>query len=85
VLVEAKTEAEKQPGANKLAERRREAVVQQLSQNRVKDAAERTQISPLAGEWYPRVLQVVRVLVFAPLALFLVLQALVILARPAAK
>jgi hypothetical protein len=69
----------------RLSERRRDAVVAVLSKEGVKGAAERTQIGPVVGEWYPFVLQIVRVLAFLPLALFLLLQALVFLARPASK
>ena len=43
------------------------------------------QVVPIVGEWYPPVLRVVRVLAFAPLALFLVLQLFVFLTRPAAR
>jgi predicted dehydrogenase len=74
-------------GANgrRLSQRRRDAVVALLTKEGVKGAAERTQIGPVSGEWYPHVLQIVRVLAFLPLALFLILQALVFLARPATK
>jgi len=68
-----------------LAERRRDAVVAALAKDGVKGAAERTQIGPVVGEWYPLALQVVRVLAFLPLGIFLILQALVFLARPATK
>lgn len=74
-------------GANgrRLSQRRRDAVVALLTKEGVKGAVERTQIGPVSGEWYPHVLQIVRVLAFLPLALFLILQALVFLARPATK
>jgi predicted dehydrogenase len=75
----------KAPGARRLSERRRDAVVALLSKEGIKGAAERTQIGPVVGEWYPQVLQIVRVLAFLPLALFLILQMLVFLARPATK
>lgn len=75
----------KGPDGRRLSERRRDAVVALLSKEGVKGGAERTQIGPVVGEWYPRALQIVRVLAFLPLALFLVLQALVFLARPATK
>jgi predicted dehydrogenase len=68
-----------------LAERRRDAVVIALTKEGVKGAVERTQIGPVVGEWYPFALQVVRVLAFLPLGIFLILQALVFLARPATK
>jgi hypothetical protein len=69
----------------RLSERRRDAVVAELTKLGAKDAAARTQIGPIVGEWYPQMLRVVRILVFAPLALFLALQALVLLTRPAVK
>ena len=69
----------------RLSERRRDAVIAQLKKEGVKDAAERTQIGPIVGEWYPHVLQFVRVLAFLPLGLFLILQAFVFLTRPATK
>jgi len=75
----------KGPGGRQLSERRRDAVVAVLKKEGAKEAAERTQIGPVVGEWYPHVLQVVRILAFAPLALFLALQVLVFLARPATK
>jgi predicted dehydrogenase len=69
----------------RLAERRRDAVVAGLTKDGIVGAAERTQVAPVVGEWYPIALQVVRVLAFLPLAIFLILQALVFLARPATK
>jgi hypothetical protein len=68
-----------------LAERRRDAVVAVLAKGGAKGAAERTQIGPVIGEWYPVALEIVRVLAFLPLGVFLVLQVLVVLARPATK
>jgi predicted dehydrogenase len=68
-----------------LAERRRDAVVAALMKDGVKTAAERTQIGPVVGEWYPFALEVVRVLAFLPLGIFLILQIFVFLARPATK
>jgi predicted dehydrogenase len=75
----------KGPGGRQLSERRRDAVVAVLKEEGAKEVAERTQIGPVVGEWYPQVLQVVRILAFAPLALFLALQVLVFLTRPATK
>ena len=42
-----------------LAERRRDAVVAALKKDGVKGAAERTQIGPVVGEWYPFALEFV--------------------------
>jgi len=68
-----------------LNQKRRDAVVDALKKEGAADAGERTQVVPIVGEWYPQVLRVVRVLAFAPLALFLVLQLFVFLTRPGAR
>jgi hypothetical protein len=81
VLIEPTSAAEDRA----LNEKRRDAVVEALKKQGVDDAAQRTQVVPTVGEWYPHALRVVRVLVFAPLALFLVLQFFVFLTRPAAR
>jgi predicted dehydrogenase len=73
-----------QPGAADLDRRRRDAVVNALKQDGEQDAGERTQVGPIVGEWYPHLLRIVRVLAFAPLALFLLLQAMLFLTRPSA-
>jgi hypothetical protein len=81
VLIEAVTAAEDRA----LNQKRRDAVVDALKRQNVDDAAQRTQVAAIVGEWYPQTLRVVRVLVFAPLALFLVLQFFVFLTRPGAR
>jgi hypothetical protein len=68
-----------------LNQKRHDFVVDVLKKQGVEDAAQRTQVTSIVGEWYPQALRVVRVLVFAPLALFLVLQFFVFLTRPAAR
>jgi hypothetical protein len=68
-----------------LNEKRHDVVVDALKKQGVDDAAQRTQVVPIVGEWYPQALRFVRVLVFAPLALFLVLQFFVFLTRPGAR
>jgi hypothetical protein len=73
------------PADRKLDERRRDSVVAELKKTGTADAAERTQTGLVVGEWYPQLLRVVRILVFAPLALFLALQLFILLARPGAK
>jgi hypothetical protein len=80
VLVEQSSGA----GAVDLDRRRRDAVIAELKLDGEKDAAERTQTGPVVGEWYPQLLRVVRVLAFAPLAIFLLLQAMLFLTRPPA-
>jgi len=67
-----------------LNEKRHDVVVDTLKKQGVDDAAQRTQVVPVVGEWYPQALRFVRVLVFAPLGLFLVLQFFVFLTRPGA-
>lgn len=68
-----------------LNDKRRDVVVAALKKQGIDDAAQRTQVAPIVGEWYPQALRFVRVLVFAPLALFLALQFFVFLTRPAAR
>jgi hypothetical protein len=68
-----------------LNQKRRDAVVGELKRRGIDDAAQRTQVVPIVGEWYPQALRVVRVLVFAPLGLFLVLQFFVFITRPGAR
>jgi hypothetical protein len=68
-----------------LNQKRKDFVIDVLKKQGVDDAAQRTQVTPIVGEWYPQALRVVRVLVFAPLALFLVLQFFVFLTRPAVR
>jgi predicted dehydrogenase len=68
-----------------LNQKRHDAVVTELKRRGIDDAAQRTQVVPIVGEWYPQALRVVRVLVFAPLALFLVLQFFVFITRPGAR
>ena len=68
-----------------LNQKRRDFVIDVLKKQGVDDAAQRTQVTPIVGEWYPQALRIVRVLVFAPLAPFLVLQFFVFLTRPAVR
>jgi hypothetical protein len=68
-----------------LNQKRQDVVVDAIKKHGVDDAAQRTQVVPIVGQWYPQALRIVRVLVFAPLGLFLVLQVLVFLTRPAAR
>ena len=81
VLIEQSSPSDDRP----LDQRRRDFVIDAIKKDGGGDATERTQIAPIVGEWYPQALRVVRILVFAPLALFLVLQALVFLTRPSAR
>jgi predicted dehydrogenase len=81
VLIEP-TAAADDPALN---QKRRDVVIDALKKQGVDDAAQRTQIVPIVGEWYPQALRILRVLVFAPLALFLVLQFFVFLTRPGAR
>ncbi|HET6328749.1 MAG TPA: hypothetical protein VFG04_28960 [Planctomycetaceae bacterium] len=81
VLVEPTTAADDRA----LNQKRRDSVVDALKKHGVDDAAQRTQVTPIVGEWYPQALRVLRVAVFAPLALFLALQFFVLLTRPGAR
>jgi predicted dehydrogenase len=73
------------PGNPQLDEQRCATVIALLKDQGMQDAAERTQLAPVVGQWYPKLLKVVRLLAFVPLALFLLLQLLVFLARPALR
>lgn len=81
VLIEPTVAAEDQA----LNQKRRDVVVDALKKQGVEDAAQRTQVAPIVGEWYPQALRIVRMLVFAPLALFLAMQFFVFLTRPGAR
>jgi hypothetical protein len=63
--------------------RRREAVVRALHAHAAPHHETRTVLRPLAGERFQRVMTGLWVLVFLPLGLFLLLQALIFFARPA--
>jgi len=63
---------------------RREAVVRLLSESNAPEAAQRTSIGPVVGARFQTIMQIARIVVFAPLALFLLLQLLLFIARPSA-
>jgi hypothetical protein len=66
-----------------LDDQRRDEVWSQLSQAGAEDAS-RVVVRPLRGQWFLRGMQLARVLVFAPVALFLLFQLLLLITRPAA-
>lgn len=66
-----------------LDEQRRDEVWSQLSQAGAEDAS-RVVVRPLRGQWFLRAMQLARVLVFAPVALFLLFQILLLITRPPA-
>jgi hypothetical protein len=63
--------------------RRRQEVVSRLEAASVRDAETRVEVLPLAGPAFATVLRWARVVVFLPLALFLLAQLLLFVARPA--
>jgi hypothetical protein len=65
-----------------LDEQRRIEVWSQLSAAGADDPS-RVVVRPLRGEWFARMMQLARVLVFAPVALFLLFQLLLLITRPA--
>jgi len=67
-----------------LAERRRNSVVEALRASGVEDADGRTATAEIKGRWLAKILRVARIAVFVPLLLFLLLQLLLFLTRPAA-
>ena len=67
--------------AVQLDEERYETVVNRLSENGLRDPANRTVLRPLIGSWFERVLLVGWCLVFLPLGIVLALQALIVAAR----
>jgi hypothetical protein len=71
------------PGA--IDDARRAAVVELLKSRKEVDADSRTVVRELAGRWFRRMMIGVWLVVFLPLGLFLALQSLIVIARPAAK
>jgi predicted dehydrogenase len=64
---------------------RRKAVVDVLSKKGARDAEKRTVVFPLRGKWFSLLMRIARILVFLPLAVFLLLQLLLFVARPSAS
>ena len=60
-------------------------VVTALRDKGVHDAELRTATAELKGHWFAGLLRIARIAVFAPLFLYLLLQLLLVLTRPAAK
>jgi predicted dehydrogenase len=71
------------PGA--LDGARRAAVIELIKTRKQMDVDGRTVVRELAGRWFGRVMTGVWLVVFLPLALFLALQLLIVIARPASN
>lgn len=61
---------------------RRASVIEALEEVGARDVPERTIVRPLVGTWYERALTIAWTLAFLPLGLFLILQMLILAARP---
>ena len=81
VLVEQGIEHAK----SELDERRRRSVVKLLNAANVEEADDRTIISPIMGDTARTIMKALRVAWIAPLIFFLVLQLLILVAKPAAS
>jgi len=68
-----------------LDEQRRKLVIDMLKSGGADDVALRTQVAALRGKWFLPLMAVARLAVFAPLLLYLLLQLLLFVARPASK
>ncbi len=66
-----------------LDEQRRDSVVEEVEASGADDADLRTQVAKLRGKWFLPAMRVARFAVFAPLFLYLALQLLLFVARPA--
>lgn len=73
------------PGNSELNVARRNSVVEELSRHSAPNADSRTVVAEIQGQWLAKVLRIARILVFAPLFLFLALQVLLLLTRPSAN
>lgn len=80
VLIEQPAAAEAE-----LAERRRQHVADRLRELEVLDGERRTVVAPVEGRAFSAVMRVARIAVCVPLMLFLVLQLLLFIARPAQR
>jgi hypothetical protein len=60
-------------------------VIDQLNEAGAPDAEQRTVVEPVKGRGFQRLMRIVRVAVFVPLGLFLLLQILLFIARPPAE
>lgn len=68
---------------DELEERRKGAVLETLAAGGADSPEQRTQVAQLRGKWFLPAMRIVRVAVFAPLFLYLALQLLLFVARPA--
>jgi myo-inositol 2-dehydrogenase/D-chiro-inositol 1-dehydrogenase len=67
------------------SERRRAEIVRRLTEAGAGDAPQRVQVAELKGRGFQAFMQVARLLVFVPLGLFLLLQLLLFISRPASN
>jgi hypothetical protein len=65
--------------------KRRGTVVAQLEQVGVSDADSRTEVAALAGKWFLPAMRIARIAVFVPLFVYLLLQLLLFVTRPALR
>jgi hypothetical protein len=72
-----------QTGEEALSEARREFLVRLLRKEGVPNAEQRVEVHALKGPWLETVMKIARILVFLPLFLFLGLQLLLFITRPA--
>jgi hypothetical protein len=80
VLVEQTGSTDDELNAQRLS-----AVVTELKEHGVADAAARTEVSALEGKWFLPAMRVARLAVFVPLFVYLLLQLLLFIARPASR
>jgi hypothetical protein len=66
-----------------LSEARRDSLVSLLQEEGVPNAEQRVEVLSLAGPWFAMVMRIARILVFLPLFVFLGLQTLLLITRPA--
>ena len=77
--------ASDEEASSPLDDRRLQSVLQELAELGVEDVERRTVLRPLVGSWFTRVMHVARVLVFAPVGIYLLLQLLLSVAKPPAN
>ena len=70
-------------GEEKLSAKRRDHLIVKLQREKIPNAKQRVEVYALEGPWLAAVMRIARILVFLPLFIFLGLQLLLFLARPA--
>ncbi|WP_437206483.1 hypothetical protein [Planctomicrobium sp. SH664] len=69
---------------DELANARRQLIMTQLEQSQLRDVGNRLNVRNLPGPWYERIVSLLWVAVFLPLGIYLALQGLLFVSRPAA-